>query len=154
SLASVFAASGFINRGPFSAKYSSAQAHFATSGIDSLIVFPISRVMILPSFSFSDRRIFAALWRNSLRLAGESSRHFSNAFLAFSTDFSTSVRVEARNLLSTLPLAGFTVSIHRLSLFAAKRIILGPKIQHGTLITYTEKLQLRTPGIRYTASQK
>src|SRR6266566_5134082 len=102
-------------------EYSSAQAHFATSGTDSLIVFPISRVMILPSFSFRDRRIFAALWRNSARLVGDSSRHFSNAFRAFSTDFSTSVRVEARNLLSTLPLAGFTVSIHRLALFAAKK---------------------------------
>src|SRR5437899_2404441 len=98
--------------------------------------------MIFPSFSFRDRRIFAALWRNSPRLAGENSRHFSNAFRAFSTDFSTSVRVEARNLLSTLPLAGFTVSIHRLALFAAKRIILGAKIRHRTPISYTGKLQL------------
>ena len=74
-----------------------------------------------PSFSLRDRRIVAALWRKSALLAGGSSRHFSNAFLAFSTDFSTSVRVEIRNLLNTLPLAGFTVSIHRLALFAAKK---------------------------------
>src|SRR5437667_10195058 len=104
----------------------------------------MSYIMLLPDLSFIYRRIFAALWINSPRLAGESSRHFSNAFLAFSTDFSTSVRVEARNLLSTLPLAGFTVSIHRLALFAAKRIILGAKIQHRTPISYTGKLQLPT----------
>ncbi len=77
--------------------------------------------MIRPSFSLRDRRIFAALWRKSALLAGASSRHFSNAFLAFSTDFSTSVRVDARNLLRTLPFAGFTVSIHRLASFAAKK---------------------------------
>src|SRR5437667_6590319 len=81
----------------------------------------MSYIMLLPDLSFIYRRIFAALWINSPRLAGENSRHFSNAFLAFSTDFSTSVRVEIGNLLSTLPLAGFTVSIHRLALFAAKK---------------------------------
>src|SRR5437870_13213426 len=97
--------------------------------------------MIRPSFSLRDRRIFAALWRKSALLAGASSRHFSNAFLAFSTDFSTSVRVEARNLLSTLLLAGFTVSIHRLALFAAKSIIIGPKTQIRTPRSYTGKLQ-------------
>src|SRR5689334_17589915 len=53
---------------------------------------------------------------------GGSSRHFSKAFRAFSTDFSTSVRDEARNLLSTLPFAGFTVSIQRFALFEAKKL--------------------------------
>jgi hypothetical protein len=45
-------------------------------------------------------------------LAGESKRHFSNAFLAFVTALSTSAFVDDLYRLRVLPVAGLIVSNH------------------------------------------